>query len=212
MSANNTNTIPATMDAALLVPDALSVPTPLRAESLRQLEEVGPYPTQPQAAAARSTTPASELSPPPTATDEEEEDGASLASASDSDDGLEGSSTGSVVHTGPEGSAGLHARLAPPAEGGKKVLVTGGAGFVGSHVADFLLTRGDAVIIVDEFNDYYDTTLKRANVAYLLEKHGAERLRIVEVRSLGGVGWDGGDLLLKLGGRCHVTSSNRTDR
>lgn len=177
MSATTTTTT----DAALLVPDVLSVPTPLRAESLRQLEEVGPCQNQATSESERSTTPASELSTPPT--DAEGEDSASLASAADSDDdGLEGSSTGSVVHTGPEGSAGLHARLAPPAEGGKKVLVTGGAGFVGSHVADHLLTRGDAVIIVDEFNDYYDTTLKRANVAYLLEKHSAERLRIVEVR------------------------------
>jgi UDP-glucuronate 4-epimerase len=59
--------------------------------------------------------------------------------------------------------------------------VTGGAGFVGSHVADVLLSRGDSVIIVDEFNDYYDTRLKRDNIAYLLEKHGKARLRIVEV-------------------------------
>lgn len=63
---------------------------------------------------------------------------------------------------------------------GKRVLVTGGAGFVGSHVADVLLSRGDSVIIVDEFNDYYDTRLKRDNIAYLLEKHGKARLRIVE--------------------------------
>jgi UDP-glucuronate 4-epimerase len=41
-----------------------------------------------------------------------------------------------------------------PHVGYKKVLVTGGAGFIGSHVAEFLLARGDDVVIVDEFNDY----------------------------------------------------------
>lgn len=66
-------------------------------------------------------------------------------------------------------------------KGRKKVLVTGGAGFIGSHVADHLLTRG--VLIVDEFNDYYDTSLKRANVDYLLAKHGTERLRVIKVCS-----------------------------
>lgn len=64
---------------------------------------------------------------------------------------------------------------------GRKVLVTGGAGFVGSHVADALLSRGDSVIIVDEMNDYYDTSLKRANLDYLVKKHGRDNLRIVEV-------------------------------
>ena len=55
---------------------------------------------------------------------------------------------------------------------GKVVLVTGGAGFIGSHVADMLLSRGDRVIIVDEMNDYYDVRLKQANLCFLHEKHG----------------------------------------
>jgi UDP-glucuronate 4-epimerase len=54
----------------------------------------------------------------------------------------------------------------------KIVLVTGGAGFIGSHVADVLSTRGDKVIIVDEMNDYYDIRLKEANLDYLNKKHG----------------------------------------
>lgn len=41
-----------------------------------------------------------------------------------------------------------------PHTGYKKILVTGGAGFIGSSVADFLLARGDDVVIVDEMNDY----------------------------------------------------------
>lgn len=55
----------------------------------------------------------------------------------------------------------------------KVILVTGGAGFIGSHVADALLTRGDRVVIVDEVNDYYDVRLKEANLSYLKDKHGS---------------------------------------
>jgi len=46
-----------------------------------------------------------------------------------------------------------------------KVLVTGTAGFIGSHVAQALLARGDEVIGFDNLNDYYDVTLKRARLA-----------------------------------------------
>lgn len=62
----------------------------------------------------------------------------------------------------------------------KLVLVTGGAGFIGSSVAEALLARGDDVIIVDEVNDYYDTKVKRANLAGLTRKYGSARCRIYE--------------------------------
>lgn len=45
-----------------------------------------------------------------------------------------------------------------------KILVTGGAGFIGSHVCDSLLKRGDEVICVDDFNDYYDPRIKEENI------------------------------------------------
>lgn len=46
-------------------------------------------------------------------------------------------------------------------------LITGGAGFVGSHVAEKLLQRGETVVVIDNFNDYYDPAIKRRNVERL---------------------------------------------
>lgn len=65
-----------------------------------------------------------------------------------------------------------------PHIGYKKVLVTGGAGFIGSHVADYLLERGDDVVIVDEVNDYYDVRIKEENLRLLQEKFSEDRLVI----------------------------------
>lgn len=53
-----------------------------------------------------------------------------------------------------------------------KVLVTGCAGFIGYHVAEALLARGDSVIGADNLNDYYDVRLKHARLDRLRERPG----------------------------------------
>lgn len=48
---------------------------------------------------------------------------------------------------------------------GRSILVTGAAGFIGSHTAVRLLERGDHVVALDNFNDYYEPARKRQNLA-----------------------------------------------
>jgi UDP-glucuronate 4-epimerase len=81
----------------------------------------------------------------------------------------------------------------------RRILVTGGAGFIGSHTADELLSRGASVTILDNFNDYYDPARKRKNVEEVRrEKPADAELEVVEgdlrdrelVRRLVGNGFD----------------------
>jgi UDP-glucose 4-epimerase len=50
-----------------------------------------------------------------------------------------------------------------------RVLVTGGAGFIGSHLVERLLLDGHEVAILDDFNDFYDPQIKRGNIASVEE-------------------------------------------
>ncbi|RPH54078.1 NAD-dependent epimerase/dehydratase family protein, partial [bacterium] len=59
----------------------------------------------------------------------------------------------------------------------RHILVTGGAGFIGSHLTRRLLSRGDRVTVLDDFNDFYDPARKRENVGPLL---GRPEYRLVE--------------------------------
>lgn len=51
-----------------------------------------------------------------------------------------------------------------------KCLITGGAGFIGSHLSERLLESGYEIVNLDSFNDYYDPNLKRRNIAGLLPR------------------------------------------
>src|ERR1700726_1837052 len=50
-----------------------------------------------------------------------------------------------------------------------KILVTGGAGFIGSHLVEKLVATGQEVAILDDFNDFYDPHIKRQNIAAVAE-------------------------------------------
>lgn len=62
-------------------------------------------------------------------------------------------------------------------------IVTGAAGFIGSHLAEALLEQGNRVIGIDQFNDYYDPILKRKNIA-LLQQYPSFRLINADIQFL----------------------------
>ena len=53
-----------------------------------------------------------------------------------------------------------------------RILVTGAAGFIGSHLAHRLVDRGDEVVGLDSLNDYYSVQLKKDRLARLTPKKG----------------------------------------
>jgi UDP-glucuronate 4-epimerase len=59
-----------------------------------------------------------------------------------------------------------------------RILLTGGAGFIGSHAADALMSRGHAVTAIDNLNTYYDPALKQARLARLEGKSGFRFVKV----------------------------------
>jgi UDP-glucuronate 4-epimerase len=64
--------------------------------------------------------------------------------------------------------------------GKQTVLITGGAGFIGSHLAERLLRDGDRVVILDNFNDFYDPEIKRCNVSLIEKSDPGGQLSVAE--------------------------------
>jgi UDP-glucuronate 4-epimerase len=91
----------------------------------------------------------------------------------------------------------------------KHALVTGGAGFIGSHVSESLLADGWRVTAVDNFDPFYEPEAKRRNLQRSLD-HREFRLVEIDIRDLRALRpklWDGFDVILHLAAKAGVRPS-----
>jgi UDP-glucuronate 4-epimerase len=94
-----------------------------------------------------------------------------------------------------------------------KILVTGGAGFIGSHFSAKCLQLGHSVAVMDDFNDFYDPSIKRANIAGLgggVEVHEMDIRDEARVRDV--VKRGGFDTIVHLAARAGVRPSIKEPR
>ena len=90
----------------------------------------------------------------------------------------------------------------------KKVLVTGGAGFIGSHCCEALLGLGAEVTVIDNFNDFYDPAIKEANIAAIADRITLVRADIRDAGLLGKLFADGDfDAVFHIAARAGVRPS-----
>ena len=64
-----------------------------------------------------------------------------------------------------------------------RILVTGCAGFIGSHTCEYLLNRGDNVLGIDNLNDYYDVERKKENIE-ILNKYNNFEFQRDDIRTM----------------------------
>jgi UDP-glucuronate 4-epimerase len=90
-----------------------------------------------------------------------------------------------------------------------KVLITGAAGFIGSHLSERLLGEGWTVVGVDNFDDFYDPQIKRRNIAGCLENKNFKLVEadIRDVAAMDAAVGEGMDIIVHLAARAGVRPS-----
>ena len=89
-----------------------------------------------------------------------------------------------------------------------KILVTGGAGFIGSNLVERLLAEGHGVEVIDEFNDFYNPQIKRANLAGVAGRVAVHETDIRDGEAVNRiVGAGGFDAIIHLAARAGVRPS-----
>lgn len=89
-----------------------------------------------------------------------------------------------------------------------KILVTGGAGFIGSHFVESLLSAGHTVAVLDEFNDFYSPAVKRANIAGFADRVKVHEVDIRDAGKVNAAVAEGGfDTIVHLAARAGVRPS-----
>jgi UDP-glucuronate 4-epimerase len=89
-----------------------------------------------------------------------------------------------------------------------KILVTGGAGFIGSHLVERLLSDGHSVAVMDEFNDFYDPRIKRANLSGVADRIVLHEADIRDAGAVTRIVSEGGfDSIIHLAARAGVRPS-----
>src|SRR5690606_2746842 len=86
----------------------------------------------------------------------------------------------------------------------------GGAGFIGSHLTERLLREGHEIVVIDNFNDYYDPSVKRENISSFVHNPSYSIVEgdIRDVKALEKV-WSGGqfDIIVHLAAMAGVRPS-----